>query len=130
MLTVFILTTTEPNRSVTKTLNSMDNIPIEFRSVESIKEINDDRFKTDWYMVLFDNEYLSYDLRKALEKILQMDIQFDVLVFVKKTNDDKMYQSPRLFKKHVNLAKDSLLPADRSIKIERILDGWIYEHVA
>lgn len=128
MLTVFILTTTEPNRSVAKTINSMDGIPMEFHSVENINEINKNLFKNDWYLILFDNEYLSYDLRKAVEKILKMDIQFDALMFVKKTNDERMFQSPRMFKKHVNLAKDSLLPMDRTVRMERILDGWVYEH--
>lgn len=128
MLTLYILETTEYNRSVTKTVRSVEPALRQFNVVKSIDDINAQTYKRPWYLVLYDNEYLSLDLRKAVENILKMDIQYDALIFLQKDTDGKLYQSPRLFKKHVKLAKDCLLPEDRSIKMERILDGWVNKH--
>ena len=125
---VFVMMTTEPNRSLTKTIKSMNGVSIEFSSVRTVDEINDNKFKTDWYLILYDTEYLSYELLKAVESLLGMDIEYDALIFMRKAPDGKLYQSPRMFKRHVRLAKDSFLPEDRSMKMQRILDGWIYEH--
>lgn len=128
MLTLFVLATSEGNRSVTKTVNSVD--PHQFLVVGSVDDININYdFKTSWFLVLYDNEYLSFDLRKAVKTIMLMgDVPYDALILLEKGSDGKLYQSPRLFKKHVRLAKDSLLPEDRSTKMERILDGWVNKH--
>lgn len=130
MLTLYILKTNEPNRSVIKTKKSVEGGPLrQWRVVESVEDINKHKYRQPWFVVLYDNEYLSYDLRKAVKAILRMEhIEYDALKLVKKSSDGKLYQCPRLFRKHVKLAENSLLPADRSIKMERILDGWIFEH--
>jgi hypothetical protein len=128
MLTLFILKTSEGNRSVKETFRSLERIDHESMFVESIEEINNSDKKTDWYLVLHDNEYLSLDLKEAVKNILTMDISFDALIFLQKDTDGKFYQSPRLFKKHVRLKKNSLLPEDDSMKMVRILDGWINRH--
>ena len=128
MLALYILKTNELNRSVTKTVKSVDYLSHQFSVIGDINEINETNHKTDWYLVLYDNEYLSYDLGKAVESILKMEISFDALIFLQKDTDGKFYQSPRLFKQHVRLAKGCLLPEDRSIKMERILDGWVNKH--
>jgi len=131
MLTLYILKTNESNRSVIKTRKSVESSPLrQWRVVDGIEDINRHQTRQPWYVVLYDNEYLSYDLRKAMKTILRMEyVEFDALMFVKKASDGKLYQSPRLFKSHVLLEKNGLLPVDRSIKMERILDGWVYEHI-
>lgn len=126
-LTLFILVTTEENRSIKKTLNSLEDIDHEYIIVGSIDKINNSERKTDWYLVLYDNEFLSLDLSSALKSILTMNVPFDALIFLEKYNG-KFYQSPRLFKNHVKLRENSLLPENCSTKMERILDGWIYKH--
>jgi len=125
MLTLYVLITTEENRLVAKTVNSV--MPDAFETVGSVKEING-KPKKGWYLILFDTEYLSFDLKKGIDLILKMDIDYDVLWLIKKNPDGKLYQSPRMFKDHIRLKMNSFMPADENLKMERILDGWIYEH--
>ena len=125
MLKLFILTTTEPNRLFTKTVNSV--VPDEFEVVGSVGEING-KVKEGWFLVLYDTEYLSFGLKKGIDSILKMDLDYDMLVFMKQNPNGKLYQSPRMFKHYVKLKENSFLPEDQNLKTERILDGWIYEH--
>ena len=127
-LTLFILKTTEENKSLTSTTASVDDLFDQFAVVENINEINGAFKKNDWFLVLYDNECLSVDLKEAVKNILTMDIAFDALIFFQKDTDDKLYQSPRLFRKHVRLKENSLLPEDDSMKMVRILDGWVNQH--
>ena len=128
MLTLFILKTSEENKSVKETFQSLEGIDHEGCLVKNIEEINNSEKNTDWYLVLYDNEYLSVDLKEAVKNILTMDIPFDALIFLQKDLVGKFYQSPRLFKKHVRLKENSLLPEDDSMKMVRILDGWVNQH--
>ena len=130
MLTLFILKTSEENKSVKETFQSLEGIDHEGCLVKNIEEINNSEKNTDWYLVLHDNEYLSVDLKEAVKNILTMNltIPFDALIFLQKDLVGKFYQSPRLFKKHVRLKENSLLPEDDSMKMVRILDGWVNQH--
>ena len=82
--------------------------------------------KTDWYMYLFDNEYLSKELTDALPVLMESD--FDVWVMFEKQNiGDGKYRygrSPRLFKKGVELK--GMVPLKlNELLVEKVLDGFV-----
>ena len=82
--------------------------------------------ETDWYMYLFDNEYLSKELTDALPVLMKSN--FDVWVMFEKQNigDDKYRygRSPRLFKKGIELKGMVPLKLNELI-VEKVLDGFV-----
>lgn len=128
MLTLFVKLTNEPNKSVERTLSSLSNLYNEVYFVDDINEINYYEKETDWYLVLYDNEFVSVDLKDAIGNILKMEIDLDAIIFLEIYSDGTMFQSPRMFKKNVSLKWNSLMPVDKFSNLERILDGWIKKH--
>jgi hypothetical protein len=98
--------------------------------VSSIHEINEFTKESDWFAVFFDNEYVSPDLRAAMLTIIEKDVDIDCFVFMEMYPNEKVFQSPRMFKKHIKLREGGFMPTDKSSKFERILDGWIYKWVS
>ena len=126
MLTLYILNTNELNKSVGVLLNSLIGLYDRYVVVESTEMINEDLKTTDWYSVFYDNEYVSEDLFQAIKSIMGFEfIPYDALIFLKK-DGEKMFQSPRMFKKQVTLKPNSLMPDLEYAIFERILDGWIH----
>jgi len=97
--------------------------------VERTHGINEDVKETDWYAVFFDNEIVSLDLKDAMLKIMEIETDIDCFIFMEKYPDGRIFQAPRMFKKHVELGAHGFMPTDQSLKFERILDGWIYKDV-
>ena len=128
MLTLFIKTTNEPNKSLEKTLKSMSGLYDEVYFIDNINKINDYKKEHTWYLVLYDNEFVNADLKEAIDSILKMKVTLDAIIFLEIYPDDSMFQSPRMFKRYVSLKHDSLMPLDNFSNLERILDGWIKKH--
>ena len=124
MLTLYIMRTHHEKKCIADLYLSLSGVWSEGLMVDSVDEINADRKDTDWYTVFFDHEKVSPDLKDAMATILATDPPFDVFVFMEK-NKDKITQSPRMFRKYVELQPDSFLPVDNGYKYERILDGWV-----
>ena len=128
MLTLYIMKTHHENKCVADLYLSISGLWIDRLVVGTVDEINEDKKDTDWYLILFDNEKVSPDLRNAISTILNVDPKIDVFIFMEKHLDDKFTQSPRMFRKNVRLQPDSFLPEDNGYKYERILDGWVHKN--
>jgi len=96
--------------------------------VERTYEINYDHKDADWFAVFFDNEIVSPDLRDAMNKIMEIETDVDCFIFLEKYPDGRIFQAPRMFKKHVELEAQGFMPTDKTLKFERILDGWILKN--
>jgi len=138
MLTLFILKSGDPNADPKKTLDSFNgvkNFVSHYVYADSLEAINSFEKETDWYCIIYDNEIVDDSLvRVPFEKdgrtmlycplkIHLRNNKADVLVLFKK-QDGVMSKAPRIFRKHVKLS-DSLMPPDKTLKFDRVLDGWI-----
>lgn len=107
-------------------------------SFASINEI-----ESPWYCLMYDTEYLSPALIKALPVMLE-DAEFDYFSFHKKQMYSargkyvpeqeetdiakaKFLVAPRVFRKDVKLKSDSIEPVDPNLKGTGILDGWVFD---
>jgi len=138
MLTLFILKSGSLDADPKKTLDSFNgvkNLVGQAALLNSLSEINAAEKQRDWYFVIYDDEIVGDGLmRVPLEKDGQVrtycplkvhlrNTQADVLILFKK-KDGVVSQSPRVFRKHVKLS-DTLLPADKTVRFDKVLDGWI-----
>ena len=83
---------------------------------------------TEYYILMHTSEKIEEGLRLAIPSFLPYG--FDYLIFYKKqfvNNEMKLFFAPRLFKKTVTLAADSIYPKvmTNHLKWEKVLDGWI-----
>jgi len=144
MLTVFILESSKGKdiqklkESFANTMASFSHIQPDvkvpgidcvFNLVQRIGQINSTIKEGDWFMVLYDNEYIDPSLLKSLPTFMS-HTEFDVYVIMKRTLGNKgleTTQAPRLFQSTLMLQPDSLLPIREDIQSERILNGWILD---
>lgn len=130
-LTVFILKSGRKQTDIEKlTMSIPDSIHARYVTIDRLSVIDDYKPETEWYMVLYDNEFISPSLAKSLHVYMHHD--FDFYIIMKRIyNDDgnmEVTQSPRLFRKPVKLSRDSLMPINsEKLKSERIMDGWILD---
>jgi len=133
MLTVFVIEGDRPS-NVEKLKESFGDLPVTFFVVQQVKQINAFQKETDWYMVLFDNEYLDKKLLNVLPTFMAQD-NLRLLLIQKKFWDAEgntaVDESPRMFRKDVVLEDNSTMPEDRFSfnpdNMTRILDGWIFD---
>lgn len=92
--------------------------------VGSIQQINM-AVKTSWYMVLYENEWLSDGLYQIIEHFTE-NTSSDALVLFKKISDEKAAKSPRVFRRWVQLRHDQLMPAHSLISYEHLLDQFMF----
>jgi hypothetical protein len=129
MLTLYIVKTHNKNKTLADLYVSMIGLWDVRVVVDNVAEINEDEKDTDWYTVFFDNEFPNPDLRDAMKVVMVSDPPYDVLIFMEKHLDDKVFQSPRMFRKHVKLQPNSFLPEpDQELRYERLLDGWVKQN--
>jgi len=124
MLTLYIMKTHHKEKNIADLYYTLSGLWSEGMIVSNVKEINKDEKSTDWYIVFFDHEKISFELKDAVEIMMNADPKIDVFIFMEK-NGEVITQSPRMFRNHVLLQKDSFLPIDNGYKYERILDGWV-----
>lgn len=138
MLTLFILKSGSPNADSKKTLNSFDgvkNLVTHNVYVDSLAQINAFEKGTDWYFVLYDDEIVDDSLlwvstekdgKTMMYSPLKIHLRqnnADVLVLYKKKNSI-VTKAPRIFRKHIKLS-NTLMPENKTVKFDTILDGWI-----
>jgi hypothetical protein len=133
MLDVFIVKTSSPNSKPDLLFGSFDQLSCLFYAVENIEEINTVPKTNPWYLVIYDNEYLSLDLRETLPKIFENNLDpfyvfYRISLKPEGIDTSKISTAPRLFKSHVMLKNNNLNPncAIREDKNNHILDGFIY----
>lgn len=135
---LFILQSGKFNAKLDKTKKSVDDYITSATFCKTIQEINDLvtgvtkpvwRDVQDWYMVLYDNEYID-PLLKAILPIELAKSLADSIILYKVDNLRKTTKAPRIFKKDIVLRPNSLLPLrENDIIFMEIPGGWIREHV-
>lgn len=125
MLTLFILKSGSLDADPQRTLRSFVNKKVAVTQVcnlATISGINEIEKENDWFFVIYDNEIIGESLITVLDVYLKQSKR-DVLVLYKKS--PTITKSPRVFRKHVKLMPDTLIPSDKTIKFDTVLDGWI-----
>lgn len=137
MLTLFVMQGV-PGGNADKCISSMPDVvknAIIVKKVDAINKCNTQQEKSwveqPWFMVLYDNEYIDIYLKEALPEVLK-DLKNagdrQVFSLMKKSNDGKVSQSPRIYRNGTILQRDSLMPANISEKrFCRVLNGLILE---
>jgi len=131
MLSLFILPSGRENANPEKTFKSLHGLVKRVKFVSSIDSINLYRKSTDWYGVLYDNEYVDADLKVGIEMAFQFPV-VDFFVLCKRDiGKDLMSvftKCPRLFRKHVLLQENTLLPLQLGLKAGLIAEGLIMSY--
>lgn len=130
-LTIFVIPhSVEPAKPKGKFENllEMEEVRAVFYMEEADLKKANDQCMTDWFLYLFEDEYMNAKLKEALP-VCMASSSHDLFVFLQKVQHDngdmKVFQSARMFRKGTQKF-DSLLPVDFDAnRIERILDGWI-----
>jgi hypothetical protein len=81
---------------------------------------------TDWYAVLYDDERVDEPLAAGLEVFIEQS-DAEMLVLIKKSGE-KYYKCPRLFRRHVALKPDTLMPMRDDLSFETVLNGFIHDN--
>ena len=97
--------------------------PTVVKVIDSLSEIQ--AVETSHYMVMWDNEVASEALASSIHPFMYYDA--DVFVMFKREKNLTTTRSPRMFKDHVKLQHETLLPVDAGYGYETILDGFILE---
>jgi hypothetical protein len=129
VLTVFILPTSGPKKSIKRLMDSFGTVSCIFVILASVEAMLEHEINTEWYCFLHDNEWLELELSEALPTFLEANI-WDYYLVHKKVNIDgqiKFFIAPRIFRNNVRLKLSDLTPTDVYLSNERILNGWILE---
>jgi len=123
MITLFVVQSCADAKDPAKTIASCAGITSEVHQVASLGEINSTDRVNDWYAVMYDNEYIDERLLEGLKVFIKCS-DADVLVLFK--TGDRVFKSPRLFRRHITLQDNSLMP-EQDVKFETVLNGWIHD---
>ncbi len=83
---------------------------------------------TEWKAFIYSDEVISIGVRDVLDIILASPA-FDYYSFYRRSLDEKVSTSPRIYRSHVKLQPDAPYPVNISeLKGTFILDGWVLEH--
>ena len=127
-ISLFLLKSGAENADIEEAVKSVTNknvVPVYFYHINSISEINEIEKQTDWFVVMYDNEIISPGLMDVLSIYLEHSKR-DALVLFKKKNLT-LTKAPRVFRRHIELMPDNLLPVDTTTVFEVVLDGWVKE---
>lgn len=123
MITLFVVQSAADAKDTWQTIDSFDDMASEVHEVASLSEINSTDRVNDWYAVIYDDEHVNEELLEGL-KVFADHTDADVLILFR-LKDDKLFRSPRLFRRHITLREDCLMPEQEGIKFETVLNGWI-----
>ena len=123
MITLFVVQSCADAKDIQRTVDSCAGITSETHHVASLAEINSTDRGNDWYAVLYDNECLDEQLLEGLKVFIEQS-DADALVLFK--TGDRPSKSPRLFRRHITLQSNSLMP-EQDVKFETVLNGWIHD---
>lgn len=133
MLTLFLLKSGDPkNTDRLASVKSLAKITEKVVIVEDEDNkflyVNNTKKETDWYAILYDNEYVDDMLSEAIPIFLEQ-CKADVLVFYRKKNKKLavVHKCPRIFRKDVRLKFNSLMPVQPELVFETVLNGWLLE---
>ena len=131
MLTMFILPSGAGNRDLNRTVQSIVSMDVETFIVRMKDSgIAYHVIETPFYGFIYDNEYFSESVIKALPNFLRAGY-FDCLLFYKQVDKiETMFKATRIFKEHVRLdSGNGFLPKGRpdDYTWETLLDGYIKE---
>lgn len=130
---IFILPSGSYDTDRDKTVNSFtkipENIDVIIRSAGCLADIVAAEVHSDHYMIIYDNESIDDRAAQAIPAYLQSDYEM-IDILKKESEDGKEFSfSPRLFKKHIVIQKDTLVPENfKDLKSTKMLDGWILPH--
>ena len=128
-LHVFIIKSGVPNISLEKVKDSFgDEMELIVEHIENnYAIINRTEKKADWYAVIYDNEYVDIFLAEGLHKFLALTPN-DALGIYRKIDSLRASRSVRFYKSHVKIHKDRLVPADESVEVDYMLNGWFLQY--
>lgn len=136
MVTLFILKSGNKDADPKRSLQSFIGLVTQTYYLNSLPEINAANKQNDWFAVIYDDEVIGKGLMDAALikdgeamsycplKVHLSQTKADVLVLYKK-HGGTITKSPRIFRKHIQLSPDTLMPADKTVKFDTVLDGWI-----
>ena len=131
MLTLFILPSGKENVFPEKTIKSLHGLVKRVKFVKSIDDINLYGKGTEWYGVFYDNEYIDTDLYLGIMMVFK-DTKADFFVLCKRhieiNRGNSFTKCPRLFRKHVLLQENTLLPKQPGLRAGLVADGLVMSY--
>lgn len=131
---IVILPSGSPIADAEKTAWSFAGIfPVAVRHKPDLASVIHAPIREDWFFVIYDDEQVEEALFRALSVYMQAE-SIDLFICMKRIIDKELktlrvFQAPRLFRRHIRPQADSLVPQDMDrICWSRALDGWIDEH--
>lgn len=111
-----------------KAAESFNSVPLQTTKIHPQQLYLAGAHYAPWFGYIYDNEYLSEALKETLPVLLAHE-EINFFVFYKRmklfNGDWDFSKSPRIFRSHVELAKELLVPKDPWQKNKYILDGWV-----
>jgi hypothetical protein len=124
MITLFIVQSCADVKDVNQALDSFGGLVDDLWCVRSLDEVNKTERKNDWYGVIYDDERIDERLNEGLKVFIEQS-DADVLVLFKLNGDGNPSRCPRLFRRHITLRDGSLLPEQKDLVFETVLNGWV-----
>ena len=128
-ITLFIKKSGSLKADCVKTTTSFKHEDIILKDIifiDKFTDINYGKIKSEWWIVLYDDEFIEIRLLDTFDVICNQMI-FDAFSFYKIDRESKVTLCPRLFRNWVEIESDRLYPST-PVKMEAILDGWVMEH--
>jgi len=127
-LTLFIKRSNSENANSENTISSFKNSEVILKDVifiDNLLDIDYGRIKTDWWLILYDDEIIEDRLLEVFP-FIRYQLFFDCFSLYRRNLEGKITYCPRLFRKEVHTRIDYLYPLEE-VKLETLLDGWICE---
>jgi hypothetical protein len=127
-LTLIIKRSNSEKANSENTINSFKNSEVILKDVifiDNLLDIDYGRIKTDWWLVLYDDEIMEDRLLEVFP-FIRDQLFFDCFSLYRRNLEGKITYCPRLFRKEVHTRIDYLYPLEE-VKLETLLDGWICE---
>jgi hypothetical protein len=127
-LTLFIKRSNSENANSTNTISSFKNSEVILKDIiyiDNLLDIDYGRIKTDWWLVLYDDEVIEDRLLEVFP-FIQNQWFFDCFSLYRRNLEGNITYCPRLFRKEVHTRIDYLYPMEE-VRTETLLDGWICE---
>ncbi len=123
MIHLFILPGDNSNNASTE--RAIESVPFKAETtILTHRGLSDQFTEALYYMYMYDNEYLSKELRNAFPAMLRMANIHFFSFYQRNIETEKFFLSPRLFRSDVKLK--NLFPKGADfLEHENILDGFI-----
>jgi len=123
VITLFVVQSCADAKDPTETIASFGSTASEVHQVANLGEVNRTDRINGWYAVMYDNERIDERLLEGLKVFIECS-DADTLVLFK--TGDRVFKSPRIFRRHITLQNNSLMP-EQDVKFETVLNGWIHD---